>query len=68
MLCCAAASIADIPAFSHLNPTLPSMINFFLAFVPLGFATGALVRTMTSGAREQARSDAWAEQWMRDNG
>jgi hypothetical protein len=43
------------------------MINVFLALVPLVFATGALVWTMTSGARAQARSDAWAAQWMRDN-
>jgi len=43
------------------------MINVFLAFVPLGLATGALVWTMSSGAREQQRSDKWAAQWMRDN-
>jgi hypothetical protein len=43
------------------------MINVFLALVPLLFATGSLVWTMTSGARAQMRSDAWAAQWMRDN-
>jgi hypothetical protein len=43
------------------------MINVFLAIVPLGFATGALVWTMANGAREQQRSDKWAAQWMRDN-
>lgn len=43
------------------------MINVFLALVPLLFATGALVWTMTSGARAQVRSDEWAAQWMRDN-
>jgi hypothetical protein len=43
------------------------MINVFLALVPLLFATGALVWTMTSGARAQVRSDRWAAQWMRDN-
>jgi hypothetical protein len=43
------------------------MINVILAVVPLGFATGALVWTMASGAREQRRSDEWAAQWMRDN-
>jgi hypothetical protein len=43
------------------------MINVILAAVPLVFATGALVWTMTSGARAQMRSDAWARQWMRDN-
>ncbi|MCG3188805.1 MAG: hypothetical protein LKCHEGNO_00991 [Burkholderiaceae bacterium] len=43
------------------------MINVLLAIVPLGLATGALVWTMSSGARQQQRSDQWAEQWMRDN-
>jgi len=51
----------------HFNLLL-QMINVFLAIVPLGLATGALVWTMSSGAREQQRSDKWAEQWMRDNG
>ena len=56
-----------------IDPDAPSstspipMINVFLAIVPLGFATGALVWTMTTGAREQRRSDEWAAQWMRDN-
>jgi hypothetical protein len=49
------------------NPCPRTMINVFLAIVPLGFATGALVWTMTTGAREQRRSDEWAAQWMRDN-
>ena len=44
-----------------------NMINVILALVPLGFATGSLVWLMTSGAQAQARSDAFAEQWMRDN-
>jgi hypothetical protein len=44
------------------------MINTILALVPLSFACGCLVWTMTSGAEAQARSDAWAEQWMKDNG
>jgi hypothetical protein len=43
------------------------MITVVLALVPLVFATGSLVWTMTSGAQAQARSDAWAAQWMRDN-
>jgi hypothetical protein len=43
------------------------MIPTILALVPLLFATGCLVWTMTSGARAQARSDAWAAKWMRDN-
>jgi hypothetical protein len=51
---------------SKLTPT-PIMINVFLALVPLLFATGSLVWLMTSGAQAQARSDAWAAQWMRDN-
>jgi len=43
------------------------MINVALALVPLVFATGALAWTMTLGAAAQARSDAWAAKWMRDN-
>jgi len=44
-----------------------NMINVILALVPLAFATGSLVWLMTSGAQAQARSDAYAEQWLRDN-
>ena len=43
------------------------MVNLTLALVPLLFATGSLVWLMTSGAKAQARSDAFANQWMRDN-
>jgi hypothetical protein len=43
------------------------MIIIALAAVPLVFATGTLAWTMTAGAAAQARSDAWAVQWMRDN-
>ena len=43
------------------------MINVFLAVVPILFATGCLVWLFTTGGTAQARSDAWAEQWMRDN-
>jgi hypothetical protein len=51
-----------------LQPPIPTiMIDLILALVPLLFATGALAWTMTGGARAQARSDAWAAQWMRDN-
>ena len=46
---------------------LTAMINVILALVPLSFATGSLVWLMTSGAQAQARSDAWAEKWVRDN-
>ena len=50
------------------NPSKdPSMISVILALVPLTFATGSLVWLMTSGAQAQARSDAWAAAWVRDN-
>lgn len=58
--------VTDAPSFP-VNSTPSNMINVFLAIVPLGLATGALVWTMSTGAREQQRSDKWAEQWMRDN-
>lgn len=51
-----------------LTPFPSTMINVILALVPLAFATGSLVWLMTSGAKAQARSDAWAAQWVRDNG
>jgi hypothetical protein len=44
------------------------MISVLLALVPLLFATGFLTWTMTMGAREQARSDAWAAKWVKDSG
>lgn len=43
------------------------MISVILALVPLTFATGSLVWLMTTGAQAQARSDAWAAAWVRDN-
>jgi hypothetical protein len=43
------------------------MIPVILALVPVLFATGFLTWTMTMGAREQARSDAWAADWMKQN-
>ena len=49
-----------------LTKDLP-MISVILALVPLTFATGSLVWLMTSGAQAQARSDAWAAAWVRDN-
>jgi len=56
------------PAAVRLPLTFdPTMINVILALVPLAFATGSLVWLMTSGAKAQARSDAWAAQWVRDN-
>ena len=58
----------SIQSGAPLSTSFPiPMINVFLAIVPLGFATGALVWTMTTGAREQRRSDEWAAKWMRDN-
>ena len=44
------------------------MINVILALVPLLFAAGSLAWLMTSGAEAQARSDAWAAEWVRKNG
>jgi hypothetical protein len=57
----------DVRCAVFPTPSPHNMINVFLAIVPLGFATGALVWTMTTGAREQRRSDEWAAKWMRDN-
>jgi len=59
--------VTDVPSFQPPSTIALNMINVFLAIVPLGLATGALVWTMASGAREQQRSDKWAKQWMRDN-
>ena len=44
------------------------MTTVFLALVPVLFATGCLAWLMSMGAEAQARSDAWAEQWQKDNG
>ena len=52
---------------SNLRPKTPTMISVILALVPLTFATGSLVWLMTSGAQAQARSDAFAAAWVRDN-
>ena len=43
------------------------MISVLLGLVPLLFVTGFLTWTMTMGAREQARSDAWAKDWANKN-
>lgn len=43
------------------------MINVILALVPLSFATGSLVWLMTSGAKSQVESDAWAADWVAEN-
>jgi hypothetical protein len=58
---------ADNP-FSTSAPWSLRMISVLLALVPLLFATGFLTWTMTMGAREQARSDAWAAKWVKDSG
>ncbi len=43
------------------------MINLILALVPVLFAAGSLAWLMSMGAQAQARSDAFAEKWVRDN-
>lgn len=43
------------------------MIEVFLALVPLVFAAGCLTWTMTMGAQQQKRSDAWAAKWVAEN-
>lgn len=44
------------------------MTTLILALVPVVFITGGLAWVMTMGARDQARSDAWAAQWMKSAG
>lgn len=44
------------------------MTTVFLALIPLLLITGVMTWVMTMGARDQARSDAWARQWQRTNG
>jgi hypothetical protein len=43
------------------------MTTLLLALVPVAFITCGLAWVMTMGARDQARSDAWAAQWMQVN-
>lgn len=43
------------------------MTNVILALVPLSMAAGFLSWLMLMGARDQARSDAWATQWVKQN-
>lgn len=52
--------------FHQPEPSI--MTTVLLALVPLLFATGSLTWLMTMGAKSQAESDAWAAQWVRDNG
>jgi hypothetical protein len=56
------------PGIDLHQPTPFTMTTVFLALVPLVFATGSLTWLMTMGAKAQAESDAWADQWVRDNG
>lgn len=41
------------------------MTKILLALLPLAMVTGFLTWVMTMGARDQARSDAWAQDWQR---
>jgi len=41
------------------------MTKILLALVPLAMVTGFLTWVMMMGARDQARSDAWAEKWAK---
>jgi hypothetical protein len=43
------------------------MTTIALALIPLAFATGCLTWLMLMGAREQAKADAWAEEWARQH-
>lgn len=43
------------------------MTSVLLALVPVFLAAGSLAWCMTMGAREQAKSDAFAAQWAKDN-
>lgn len=67
-LCCVAALSGKGPAPCDPTRLFPTMINVILALVPLLFAAGSLAWLMTSGAEAQARSDAWAAEWVRKNG
>jgi len=40
------------------------MTKILLALLPLAMVTGFLTWVMMMGARDQARSDAWAEEWQ----
>lgn len=43
------------------------MTAIFLAALPLALAAGFLTWVLTMGARDQARSDAYAARWVEDN-
>ena len=58
---------APTPPFHPLPGVPSSMVAIALALVPLLFATGCLVWLMLMGAREQAKADAWAEEWARQH-
>lgn len=42
------------------------MTKILLALLPLAMVTGFLTWVMMMGARDQARSDAWADKWIKD--
>ena len=41
------------------------MTKILLALLPLAMVTGFLTWGMMMGARDQARSDAWAADWLK---
>ena len=41
------------------------MTKILLVLLPLAMVTGFLTWVMMMGARDQVRSDAWAEDWQR---
>ena len=43
------------------------MTKILLALMPLAMVTGFLTWVMIMGARDQARSDAWAADWAKKN-
>jgi hypothetical protein len=50
--------------FKVVTPRSLFMTSILLALVPLLFVLGFLAWAMSMGAREQERSDAWAESWV----
>lgn len=43
------------------------LTTILLAAVPVAMMAGFLSWLMLMGARDQARSDAWAQRWMQSN-
>jgi hypothetical protein len=46
--------------------SVADMTKILLALLPLAMVTGFLTWVMMMGARDQARSDAWADKWIKD--